>query len=69
MVGMARRGCAFNALTGFSDPHRKEARLWYPDPGWLLDVCLTRYGRRVTLSHDYDMFEFTIAIDTAGLAR
>ncbi len=66
MVSMARRGSAFNFLTGFSDEDRKQARLWYPDPGQLLDLCLSRYGRNVTLYHDYGLYEFTIAVSAPG---
>ena len=66
MVGLARRGSAFNFLTGFSDEDRKEARLWYPDPGRWLDLCLSRYGRNVTLFHDYGLYEFTIAVGASG---
>ncbi len=67
MVGHAKRGASFNVLTSFSDADRKEGRLWYPDPGELLRLCLSRYGRRVALYHDYGMYEFTISI--AGLAE
>ena len=62
MVGHARRGASFNVLTGFSDADRKEDRLWYPDPGELLRLCLSRYDRRVALYHDYGMYEFTMVI-------
>ncbi|AZO80971.1 MULTISPECIES: class I SAM-dependent methyltransferase [unclassified Bosea (in: a-proteobacteria)] len=65
MAAKARRGFAFNALTGFSDADRKEARLWYPDPGQLFNHCIARYGRNVVLMHDYPLYEFTISVTTA----
>lgn len=65
MAAKARRGFAFNALTGFSDADRKEARLWYPDPGQLFNHCIARYGRNVILMHDYPLYEFTISVTTA----
>ncbi len=37
MVRHARIAVSFNLLTGFADAHRKEQRLWYPDPGELLN--------------------------------
>lgn len=64
MVRYARRGVSFNCLTAFSDPERMESRLWYPRPGVMLDWCLSEFGRRVTLVHDYDMYEFTMSIRT-----
>lgn len=65
MAAKARRGFAFNALTGFADADRKETRLWYPDPGTLLNYCLARYGRNAVLMHDYPLYEFTISVTTA----
>ena len=68
MVGHAKRGASFNVLTGFSDADRKEDRLWYPDPGELLRLCLSRYGRRVALYHDYGMYEFTMVVGGSAAA-
>ncbi len=62
MVEYARWGASFNALSSFSDADRKEDRLWYPDPAELLRHCLSKYGRRVALYHDYGMYEFTVLI-------
>ncbi len=62
MLSQARVAIAFNVLTGFADAHRKETRLWYPDPGELLNRLLQRYGLRVALLHDYDLYEYTISI-------
>jgi hypothetical protein len=62
MACKARIGFAFNCLTGFSDPERKEARLFYPYPGELFDRCLHRHGRHGALLQDYGLYEFTILI-------
>jgi SAM-dependent methyltransferase len=67
MAGKALRGFSFNALTGHADPDRMEARLWYPDPGDMLNYCLRRYGRNVALLHDYAMYEFTVFVRTNPL--
>jgi len=56
------RGFAFNCLTGLSDKHRMVDRLFYSDPGVMLDHCLGRYGRKATLVHDYRLFEFTVMV-------
>jgi SAM-dependent methyltransferase len=62
MMQQARVAVAFNLLTGFADAHRKEQRLWYPDPGEFLGELIRRYGFRVTLFHDYELYEYTVAI-------
>lgn len=62
MARSARIAVAFNLLTGFADTHRKEQRLWYPDPGEFLGGLIRHYGFRVALFHDYDLYEYTVAI-------
>jgi hypothetical protein len=62
MARAARTGFAFNCLTGFSDPERKEARLFYPYPGEMFDRCVRRHGRHAALLQDYGLYEFTILI-------
>lgn len=60
MAMAARKGFAFNCLTGFSDADRKVPRLYYPYPGEMLDSVMRRFGRRTSLSHNYGLYEFTI---------
>ncbi|MCB5175192.1 class I SAM-dependent methyltransferase [Microvirga lenta] len=62
MYEKARIGIAFNFLTGFSDRDRMEARLYYADPGAILNYCIGRFGRHVTLNHDYGLYEFTVLV-------
>jgi len=62
MAASARKGFAFNCLTGFSDPEHKEARLFYPYPGEIFDRSLRRHGRHGALLQDYGLYEFTILI-------
>jgi SAM-dependent methyltransferase len=62
MARAARLGFAFNFLTGFSDPDRKEFRLYYPDPGEMLSSVMSRHGRTAVLLHDYPLYEFTIFV-------
>ena len=62
MAASARKGFAFNCLTGFSDFERKEARLFYPYPGEMFDRSLRRHGRHGVLLQDYGLYEFTILI-------
>lgn len=62
MAASARVGFAFNCLTSFSDEDRKEPRLWYADPGEMLNACIRRFGRHVALQHNYRLYEFTICV-------
>jgi len=62
LAGAAEKAFAFNCLTGHSDEHRKLDRLYYPMPGEMLDHCVRRYGRKVAVLHDYDLYEFTVLI-------
>ena len=62
MARSARLGFALNFLTGFSDDEHKEAHLYYPNPGEMLDSVMSRHGRTATLLHDYPLYEFTILV-------
>lgn len=62
LVSLGRRGCAFNALTLYSDPDRRRADLYYADPLELFEVCRRRYSRFVSLLHDYPLYEFTLIV-------
>jgi SAM-dependent methyltransferase len=54
------RGFAFNCLTSYSEPAKRQAYLYYGDPCFYFDLCKRRYGRNVALLHDYDLYEFTL---------
>lgn len=60
IVGLSRKGCAFNLLTSYSDPARMRDDLYYADPCFFFDFCKTRFCRNVALLHDYGLYEFTI---------
>lgn len=62
MASAANKGIAVNFLTSHSDADRKRPDLWYADPGEVLNKCVERYGRRVTVAHDYGMYEFTVRV-------
>ena len=62
MAAVARKGFAFNCLTSFSDRERQESRLFYGNPGEMLNHCIKRYGRRVALLHGRPPYEFTLLI-------
>ena len=58
----SRCGFAFNCLTSWSDANRMRKTLYYPDPAKIFNLCVERYGRRVALLHDYELYEFTILV-------
>ena len=62
MHGWARRGLAFNLLSSYSDPERRRPDLHYEDPRVRFDACKRRFSPRVSLLHDYPLFEFTILV-------
>jgi SAM-dependent methyltransferase len=62
LAALSRRGFAFNVLTSYSDADRQRADLYYADPKAVFDHCMRRWPRRVTLVHDYELFEFTVIV-------
>jgi SAM-dependent methyltransferase len=67
MAAIAGRGFAFNCLTSHSDRDRQEARLYYADPGAILNRCISRYGRRTSLLHGNPPYEFTVLVRHDGI--
>lgn len=58
----ADRGFAFNMLTSYSDVEYRKDYLWYASPQEILDYCLKKWPRRVSLLHDYGLYEFTVLV-------
>lgn len=56
MYDCCRIGIAFNVMTkhvDFEVPH-----LYYRDPGEVLEHCVRHLSRRISLHHDYPLYEF-----------
>jgi SAM-dependent methyltransferase len=62
LASLTRRGLAFNALTSHADRDRMRPDLYYADPAEMLDRCLKRYSRDVSVRHDYGLYEFTVIV-------
>ncbi len=62
MSETANIGFAFNMLTIYSDAHRRRSDLFYADPMKIFDTCRRSYSPRVSLIHDYELFEFTVVV-------
>lgn len=56
----SRYGFAFNLLSTHVD--YEEDHLFYGCPAQFVDHCLKEYSRRVTLYHDYGLYEWTLTI-------
>jgi SAM-dependent methyltransferase len=63
---LSHQGFAFNMLTSHSDPERMRPDLYYADPAYMLDHCIRRFGRRVAVLHDYELYEFTVHVRPDG---
>lgn len=59
---LSRRGFAFNMLSTFSDPSRRRSDLHYADPIEMFELCRRMFSSRLTLIHDYPLFEFTMIV-------
>lgn len=54
------RGFAFNLLTTYVD--YMESHLYYGDPLFYFDLCKRIFSKKITLIHDYNLFEWTILV-------
>ena len=54
------KGIAFNMLTSYVD--REDEGLFYGDPLYYFNFCKTKLSKYVTLTHDYPLWEWTIAV-------
>jgi SAM-dependent methyltransferase len=54
------KGFAFNSLTSYVD--YKESHLYYADPMYFFDFCKKNFSKKVSLLHDYDLWEWTIIV-------
>ena len=60
LAGLARRGIAFNLLSTYVD--WREPHLFYGDPLQFFDFCKRELSPRVSLLHDYPLYEWTILL-------
>lgn len=59
---IATKGLAINFLTSYSDREYMRNDLYYADPKYVFDYCMSSISRNITLLHDYDLYEFTLLI-------
>jgi SAM-dependent methyltransferase len=62
IASLSRKGFAFNVLSRYSDVERRRGDLYYADPLALFDYCKRTFSPRVSLLHDYPLYEFTILV-------
>lgn len=56
----SRLGFSFNLLSTYVD--WKESHLYYADPLFWFDYCKRNFSRKVSLFHDYPLYEWTIIV-------
>lgn len=54
------KGFAFNLLTSYVD--WEEPHLFYGDPLYWFDFCKREFSKKVSILHDYDLWEWTILV-------
>ena len=59
----SRLGYSFNLLTKYSDPEFMKNNLFYADPCILFDYCKRNHSKKVSLLHNYNLYEFTMIVD------
>jgi len=62
LAALSRCGFAFNVLSSYSDVDKRRTDLYYADPRDLFDHCMQRWPRRVSVIHDYGLYEFTVTV-------
>ena len=62
MFERCRVGVAFNLLTSYSDADRMRPTLHYGSPSRYFDFVATNCSQRISLHHDYGLFEFVIVV-------
>lgn len=56
----SRKGFSFNVLTSYVD--YKEPHLYYADPCFFFDYCKKHFSKKVTLIHDYPLWEWSLVV-------
>jgi SAM-dependent methyltransferase len=59
---LSQRGFAFNMLSTYSAPDKRRDDLHYADPLEMFDRCKRHLSPRVSLLHDYRLYEFTMIV-------
>lgn len=55
-------GFAFNALSFFHDKQYSKKKLYYVDPGKILNFCIQQFSN-VRLYHNYKLYDFTVIVE------
>jgi len=63
---LSTKAFAFNALTSYADAEFMRPHLYYANPLQLFDYCKKHFSPKVSLLHDYPLYEFTIVVQKLG---
>lgn len=53
---------SFNCLTLYSDVEYRRNDLYYADPLYFFDYCKKNFSKKVSILHDYNLYEFTLTV-------
>jgi cyclopropane fatty-acyl-phospholipid synthase-like methyltransferase len=56
------KGFALNFLSTYSDPEFRKERLFYADPLHFFDFVKRNISKKVSVLHDYELYEFTLLV-------
>ncbi len=58
----SKKGFGFNILSSYSDKEYQREELFYADPLYYFNHCITAYSKNVDLLHSYGQYDFTILV-------
>ena len=62
MNKLSLKGFSFNILTSYSDKEFMKNYLYYADPLFFFNYCKLNFSKKVSLVHDYPLYEFSIIV-------
>ena len=62
MNKLSLKGFSFNILTSYSDKEFMKNYLYYADPLFYFNYCKLNFSKKVSLIHDYPLYEFSIIV-------
>ena len=60
MFELSSRGISFNMLSSYVD--YEDDHLFYQSPSATMDFCVKNLNRRITIRHDYPLWEYTVYV-------
>lgn len=58
----SKKGFSFNLLSKYSDKCHMKNNLYYADPYFFFNYCITKFSKNICIKHDYNLYEFTVLV-------